>query len=226
MSQSDQLVQIQTQINLVLAGQGNPKAAAAQLVRLPPEDRALMFSAFFNQALQTLSAKEASDGAERLGRRAELILDEMPNRELKATVTAMIEAEDTSFLLSMLRGNASGISTIAQFLTEELLEELFTKDADLAAADLRMKNENEEERVAGEAHGFTRTIGLLTTLLESPTRTILLFLIYNPTGREVMQKMYDLVKYHENSDAEHLVQQFRTQREELDLEGAGADFDI
>jgi uncharacterized protein YjgD (DUF1641 family) len=122
---------------------GKPREAAQSLIPLAASTRALVIGKAFRLKLEGVNPNHAEDAKEKAGRHLERVIDEFDNA--RETIHELIEAGDTDLVLAMLAGNAGDISTTAEVLDAELIEEFFDKDADMnsdlsGARDARIVN--------------------------------------------------------------------------------------
>lgn len=156
---------------LILLDSANPAEAANRLLALSKEQRVLAIGSAYGQAMDGAPKARASLWAEKQGRRLEKVLDEMPDKEEAETIRSLIQAGETDAVLSMLRGRAGEISTVAPFLSEELISELFEKDADL----------NDDD----ESFFNSRLITITWTLvMEAKSKTAIRYLFFHEEGKK------------------------------------------
>lgn len=120
-----------------------PREAAQSLIPLEASTRAMVLGKAFRLKLEGADPRHADDAKEKAGRHLERVIDEF--HDAKETIRQLIEAGDTDLVLSMLAGNAGEISTTAEVLDAELLEEFFDNDAEMnsifqSARDARIVN--------------------------------------------------------------------------------------
>lgn len=156
---------------LVLLDSANPAEAASRLLALSAEQRTLAIGSAYGQAMDGAPEARASLWAEKQGRRLEKVLDEMPDKEVAETIRALIQAGETDAVLSMLRGRAGEISTVAPFLSEELISELFEKDADL----------NDDEATVFNSRLITIT---WTLVMEAKSKTAIRYFSSHEEGKK------------------------------------------
>jgi len=106
-----------------------PREAAQALIPLEASTRAMVLGKAFCLKLEGVDPDHAEDAKEKAGRHLERVIDEFDNA--RETIHELIEAGDTDLVLAMLAGNVGEISTTAEVLDAELIEEFFDKDADM-----------------------------------------------------------------------------------------------
>mgnify|MGYP001579189498 CR=1 FL=1 len=106
-----------------------PREAALALIPLKASTRAMVLGKAFRLKLEGADPRHANDAKEKAGRQLEDVIACIGDE--KETIHEMIEAGDTDLVLAMLAGNAGDISSTADVLDAELIEEFFDKDADM-----------------------------------------------------------------------------------------------
>lgn len=164
--------------------------AASRLLALPLESRGLAIVGEWDRAISAVPAREAVNAAERLGRRIEDVLDQLPTDERRTTFEHLVtdrRAEGgVNVVLFMVRGFAGDLSTTAQYLTSELVTEIYRTDPDLNFESLRL----------------SRLVYLTWTLVvENPNKEpVIQFLTKTEAGLEILEELRQMAE--EQSDEE------------------------
>ncbi len=92
------------------------------------EQQALILRSAWDELIGKLSPDEYQEVVEREGRRLEWIMVEQDAPQ--DVIATLIEAGDVDLVMNVIRGHAGEHSAIAEHLTVDLINEMFTTDAD------------------------------------------------------------------------------------------------